>query len=145
MVAPRLERVPEPVAVRFLQPPPQPEPPEQPVEPTQGRDAGCARGRRRGDRWRRRDVVVVAAVLVVGPNEQRVTPARPLHHGVDHRCGERFAGGDVLRVLFGELAEVGIDDGERWQGSVLGVLAERLERTEMVPRTPPTQGIQVRR
>ena len=66
-------------------------------------------------RLRRRDVVVVAAVLVVEPDQQRVGPRRATHDAVDDLRGEGFAPADVLRVLFGVGLEVRVDDAHRGQ------------------------------
>ncbi len=51
------------------------------------------------DRCRWRHVVVIAAVLVVRPHEQRPRPGRRVEHGVHHRLDERLADLDVGRVL----------------------------------------------
>src|SRR6185312_12240518 len=69
----------------------------------------------RRHRLRRRDVVVVAATLVVEPDQQRVRPRRARHDAVDDLGGEGFAPADVLRVLLRVLLEVRVDDAHRGQ------------------------------
>src|SRR5581483_12268199 len=51
------------------------------------------------DRGRRRDVVVVAAVLVVELDEERARPRRRVQHGVHDAGHEGLPELDVLRVL----------------------------------------------
>jgi hypothetical protein len=60
----------------------------------------------RGDGGRRRDVIVIPAVLVVGPDQQRVRPALSVHDPADDLGGEALALADVLRVLFGVFVEI---------------------------------------
>src|SRR5579859_535355 len=61
----------------------------------------------------RGDVVVIAAVLVVGPDEQGVRPAWAVHDPAYHLGGEAFPLADVLRVLLREDAEIRVDEAER--------------------------------
>ena len=84
------------------------------------------------DRARWRDVVVVAAVLVVQPDQQRVRPARAVHDAVDDLGGEGFALGDVLRVLLRVGLEVRVDDADRGQRARVGV-GEELRGLAQVP------------
>jgi len=51
------------------------------------------------DRRRWGDVVVVAAMLVIEVDEQRVPPRRGGEHGADHALDERLSEGDVPRAL----------------------------------------------
>ena len=79
---------------------------------------------------RRRDVVVVTAVLVVAPDQQGLGPRRARHRGVDHPRRERLTGLDVLGVLLGRVREVGLDQRERRQrarGRVAVVAVDRRE------------------
>jgi hypothetical protein len=56
-------------------------------------------------------VVVVAAVLVVGDDEQRSRPTRPVAHRLDHLGEHRLAHDDVLGVLLGLGVEVLVEEG----------------------------------
>ena len=87
------------------------DPPEQP-EPFHRILAGNVVGLRRG-RWRH--VVVVAAVLVVEPDQKGPRLSLAGHDGVDHLRRKGFALLDVLRILFGPLAEVRVHDADRRQ------------------------------
>ncbi len=66
-------------------------------------------------------VVEIAAVLVVGPDQQRAAPPGAGHDRVDDRRGERFPLDDVLRVLLGLDGVVRLDQaqaGQRARGRV---------------------------
>ena len=65
-------------------------------------------------RWRRH-VIVVAAVLVVVPDQQRALPAGAVDDRVDDPGGEVLPDCDVLRVLLGSEEVVRLDEREAWQ------------------------------
>jgi len=67
------------------------------------------------DRRGRRHMVVVTAVLVEGPDQQRLRPRGALHHRVDDGCREPLTLADVLGILFGLDAEVRVDERHRRQ------------------------------
>ena len=95
------------------------------------RDEAVAGNVVRCHRRGRGDVVVVAAVLVVGPDEQRVRPARAMHDPADHLGGEAFALADVLRVLLRETAVVRVDDAERREIAGVGIGEELLNAADV--------------
>ena len=66
-------------------------------------------------------MIVVAAVLVIHPDQQGAGPSLTVHHPVDHLGGEALTLPDVLRVLLGVDVEVGVHDAERGQRSVVGI------------------------
>ena len=80
-------------------------------------------------------MIVVAAVLVVDPQQQRRFPGRAVHHRIDHRGREGLAELDVLRVLLRVGAEVRVHDGNRGQCPRRRV-GEELLRGPQVPHAP---------
>ena len=64
----------------------------------------------RRDRRRWRQVVVVAAAFIKGPYQQRARPGRGVHDRLDDGGGEHLGVHNVLRVLPGVGAPVGVDD-----------------------------------
>ena len=79
------------------------------------------------DRARRRDVVVIAAVLVVGDEQRRVLPRGRVQDGVRDLSDEPLADLDVLRVLLRRRVVVRVDEGERGQRAGGGVGQELVE------------------
>src|SRR5215831_20473851 len=77
---------------------------------------------RLGSWWR--DVIVVAATLVIGPDEQRFWPRLAVHDSPDDLGAKALALADVLRVLLGVLVVVRVDDTEVRQRSGVGVSEE---------------------
>ena len=94
-------------------------------------------------RLRRRDVVVVAAVLVVEPDQQRVGPRRATHDAVDDLGGEGFAPADVLRVLLRVLLEVRVDDAHRGQPARVRVGEEPLGPAQVPDARGQPERVQV--
>ncbi len=90
-------------------------------------------------------MVVVAAVLVVKPDEQGVGPALASHDRIDDRSREAFSGPDVLGVLLGTGLEVGVDDADCRQGPRRRVLEESLDVAQMADGPEQAQGVQVGR
>src|SRR5690348_12839664 len=80
---------------------------------------------------RRRHMVVVAAVLVVVPDQQRLRPAGPGYHRVDDLRGELLPGRDVLRVLLRLIPEVRLDQAEPGQVARRGVGEELRYRDDL--------------
>ncbi len=74
------------------------------------------------DRGRGRDVVVVAAVFVVGDEHRGATPRRRVDQGVDDLGDEALAGLDVLRVLLRRGVVVRVDKVNcgRWPAADIG-------------------------
>ena len=73
-------------------------------------------------RGRRRNVIVVAAVFVIGNQDDRVFPVRAVANRVDHLRNEGLASLNVGRRMFvifrsgaGKHAEIRIDEGNAWQ------------------------------
>ena len=66
-------------------------------------------------------MIVVAAVLVVHPDQQGAGPSLTVHDPVDHLGGEALTLLDVLRVLLGVDVEIGVHDAERGQRSGVGI------------------------
>ncbi len=80
-------------------------------------------------------MIVVAAVLVVAPDEQGIGPALAVHDPPDDLGGEALALPDVLRVLLGVVLEVGVHDAERGQRALVGV-GEKLIGAAHVQHVP---------
>src|SRR5215467_12526444 len=100
------------------------------------RDQAAARnvvGRHGG--WRG-DMIVITAVLVIGPDQQGVRPGLAVHYSMDDFGGEALTLADILRILLGVLAEVRVDDTEVWQVARIGVGEEFVDAADMhhVPR-----------
>ncbi len=89
----------------------------------------------------RRNVVVEAAVLVVGEEEGGARPERAGHRGLDHARDEGLADLDVRRRVLVALRihvaeELRVDEGDRRQGARGGVDRELLVGHEMLAVLP---------
>ena len=95
--------------------------PQEPLKPRRAADKAASLHVIGRDGVGRRDMIVVAAVLVIYPDQQGAGPSLAAHDPVDHLGGEALTLPDVLRVLFGVDVEVGVHDAERGQRSVVGI------------------------
>ena len=89
---------------------------------------------------RRRDVVVVAAVLVVGDEERGAAPLRRVQDGRRHAGQEALAELDVLRVLLRDRLVVGVDEAELRQPPRGRVVDEVLHALDEVRRARRAAG-----
>jgi len=110
--------------------------PQQALQPGRGPGEAASLhviGRRRGGG---RDMIVVAAVLVIYPDQQGAGPSFAVHDPVDHLGGEALALSDVLRILFGVDVKIGVHDAERGQRAGVGIREELVGAADVqyVPR-----------
>src|SRR5262249_54770875 len=87
-------------------------------------------------------MIVIPAVLVVQPYQQRILPPFAVHDRFDHFGREGYAQLDILWVLFREVTEVRINDAEMRQGPVRGILEELVQGLEVLARPQESHRVQ---